>query len=385
MTRIIADCAAATTGHAKLTALADGYVELYAEDDDIIRIVTRAAASAPPAADFLGIADQRHHEALAVIVQGIEDVGDLADGLSVDDAAHHLLPFRHAEFVLAVETFGWGVDRTRRWILERVEAAVLEGLTSTGPADGVHSAVTRSPRRLPSVGGTSRGRRAVFRPSRPHPASGGATQGEPMSGTPTVVLVHGAFADASSFARVVPELLDADTQVWPPPDRTAAWPVTPPTSPPSCVRSTAPSCWSGTPTAARSSPWPASRTTSWDWSTSPATPWTRARASVGCRDASPTPPLAEALVYTPFPVAGSDEPGMDVSVDVARFPRSSRPDVDPELTRVLAVSQRPLAAAAFGEEASAAAWKTKPAWGVVASADQPSTPTSSGSATSARR
>ena len=127
VTRIIADCAAATTGHAKLTALADGYVELYAADDDIIRIVTRAAASAPPAADFVGIADQRHHEALAVIVQGIEDVGDLADGLSVDDAARIIFfHFRHAQFVLAVETFGWGVDRTRRWILERVEAAVLK-------------------------------------------------------------------------------------------------------------------------------------------------------------------------------------------------------------------------------------------------------------------
>jgi pimeloyl-ACP methyl ester carboxylesterase len=31
--------------------------------------------------------------------------------------------------------------------------------------------------------------------------------------TPTVVLVHGAFADASSFARVVPELLDDGLQV----------------------------------------------------------------------------------------------------------------------------------------------------------------------------
>lgn len=39
------------------------------------------------------------------------------------------------------------------------------------------------------------------------------------------------------------------------------------------------------------------------------------------------------------------------------------------LARVLAVSQRPLAGVAFGEPASAAAWKTKPSWGSVASAD----------------
>ena len=41
----------------------------------------------------------------------------------------------------------------------------------------------------------------------------------------------------------------------------------------------------------------------------------------------------------------------------------------PDLARVLAVSQRPLAAVAFAQPASVAAWKTKPAWGVVASSD----------------
>jgi hypothetical protein len=44
--------------------------------------------------------------------------------------------------------------------------------------------------------------------------------------------------------------------------------------------------------------------------------------------------------------------------------------VDPSLAAVLAVSQRPLAAVAFTEPASAAAWKTKPAWGSVAIADR---------------
>ena len=44
-------------------------------------------------------------------------------------------------------------------------------------------------------------------------------------------------------------------------------------------------------------------------------------------------------------------------------------DVDPALARVLAVSQRPLAGAAFGEPAPAAAWRTRPAWGIVSSAD----------------
>ena len=44
-------------------------------------------------------------------------------------------------------------------------------------------------------------------------------------------------------------------------------------------------------------------------------------------------------------------------------------DVLPELAQVLAVSQRPLAAAAFAEKAPVAAWKTTPAWGSVSAAD----------------
>jgi hypothetical protein len=69
----------------------------------------------------------------------------------------------------------------------------------------------------------------------------------------------------------------------------------------------------------------------------------------------PDSPLAAALVYTPFPIDGSTETGTDVSVDVAQFPDVFAGDVDPELAAVLAVSQRPLAAAAFSERASAAA------------------------------
>ncbi|MGW4587739.1 hypothetical protein [Amycolatopsis thermoflava] len=44
--------------------------------------------------------------------------------------------------------------------------------------------------------------------------------------------------------------------------------------------------------------------------------------------------------------------------------------VDEDLARVLAVSQRPPAAAAFGEPASAAAWRTRPSWGVVSTLDR---------------
>lgn len=80
--------------------------------------------------------------------------------------------------------------------------------------------------------------------------------------------------------------------------------------------------------------------------------------------------LADALVYTPFPVVSSTETGTDVSVEIEKFPALFAADVDPDLAAVLAVSQRPLAARAFSEAAPVAAWKTKPSWGLVASSDR---------------
>ena len=83
----------------------------------------------------------------------------------------------------------------------------------------------------------------------------------------------------------------------------------------------------------------------------------------------PDSALAANLVYSPYPVDGSAEPGTDVSVDVAAFPDVFAGGVAEKAARVLAVSQRPLASVAFGEPASAAAWKTKPGWGIVSTSD----------------
>ncbi|MFI6495165.1 alpha/beta hydrolase [Streptomyces sp. NPDC050564] len=80
--------------------------------------------------------------------------------------------------------------------------------------------------------------------------------------------------------------------------------------------------------------------------------------------------LSDALVFTPFPIEGSTTPGTDVSVRIDKFPSIFAADVEPRLASVLAVSQRPLAAAAFAEKAPVAAWTTKPSWGLVASADR---------------
>ena len=82
----------------------------------------------------------------------------------------------------------------------------------------------------------------------------------------------------------------------------------------------------------------------------------------------PDSELAANLVYSPYPIEGA-EPGTDVSVKIDSFPAVFAGGLDLEVAKVLAVSQRPLAAVAFSEKASAAAWKTKPSWGIVSAND----------------
>ena len=82
----------------------------------------------------------------------------------------------------------------------------------------------------------------------------------------------------------------------------------------------------------------------------------------------PDSELAANLVYTPFPNPGAED-GTDVSVKIEAFPEVFAAGIDPAVSEVLAVAQRPLAALAFSEAAPVAAWKTKPAFGIVSAAD----------------
>ncbi|MFD3335947.1 alpha/beta fold hydrolase [Streptomyces sp. NPDC058700] len=190
------------------------------------------------------------------------------------------------------------------------------------------------------------------------------------SATPTVVLVHGAFADASSFARVIPELTAAGLKAVAPavPNRSlvddAAYIA-------SVIRAVdgpvilvghsyggAVITLAGTEDNVRALVYLAGYAL-------------EEGESLGeLQGRFPDSGLADALVRTPFPVAGSTETGTDVSVEPDRFPAIFAADVDPGLAAVLAASQRPLAARAFAEAAPVAAWKSKPSWGLVATADR---------------
>ncbi|MEU3187616.1 alpha/beta hydrolase [Streptomyces sp. NPDC006923] len=186
---------------------------------------------------------------------------------------------------------------------------------------------------------------------------------------PTVVLVHGAFADASSFANVVPALLAEGYGVVAPavPNRSligdAEYVASVIRRIPGPVVLVGHSYGGAVITVAGAE------------ENVKALVYLAGYAleegeSLGeLQGRFPDSDLAAALEYAPFPVPGSSEPGTDVSVRPDAFPSVFAADVDPALAAVLAVTQRPLAALAFAEKAPVAAWKTKPSWGLVASSD----------------
>ncbi|MGW6488744.1 alpha/beta hydrolase [Streptomyces sp. NPDC055056] len=186
---------------------------------------------------------------------------------------------------------------------------------------------------------------------------------------PTVVLVHGAFADASSYAHVAERLLERGVNVRVPavPNRSllgdAAYVA-------SLVRGI-----DGPVVLVGHSYGGAVITVAGVEDNVRALVYLAAYAldegeSLGeLQGGFPDSKLASALVFTPSTLAGNDENNPDVTVDVEKFPEVFAADLPAGLAKVLAVSQRPLAGLAFAEKAPVAAWKSKPAWGIVSSSD----------------
>jgi len=188
-----------------------------------------------------------------------------------------------------------------------------------------------------------------------------------LSATPTVVLVHGAFADASSWAAVHAQLKDEYTVLAPPN------PLRGVESDAAYTRSVLDQI-DGPVVLVGHSYGGAVITLAGTHERVVGLVYVAAYAldegeSLGeLQGRFPDSALAANLKFAPFPIAGA-EPGTDVSVDPAAFPEVFAADVPRAQTEFLAVSQRPLAASAFEEPASAAAWKSKPSWGIVPSAD----------------
>ncbi|MFI5820120.1 alpha/beta fold hydrolase [Streptomyces rishiriensis] len=190
-----------------------------------------------------------------------------------------------------------------------------------------------------------------------------------MTTTPTVVLVHGAFADAGSWAGVMAELQGQGVPVIAPPN-----PLRGLASDAAYVASVAAQI-DGPVILVGHSYGGALITVAGATENVVGLVYVAAYVleegeSLGeLQGRFPLSPLVSSLKEWTYPVPGG-EPAVEVTIAEDAFPSVFAADVPAGVTKILAAAQRPLAAAAFEETAAAAAWKTKPSWALVAGADE---------------
>ncbi|MFD9238432.1 alpha/beta fold hydrolase [[Kitasatospora] papulosa] len=190
-----------------------------------------------------------------------------------------------------------------------------------------------------------------------------------MTTTPTVVLVHGAFADASSWSGVVTELRSRGIPVV-----AAANPLRGLASDAAYIAAVA-SRIDGPVVLVGHSYGGALITVAGTAENVVGLVYVAAYVpdegeSLGeLQGRFPLSPLVSNLRERGYPVAG-EESAVEVTIAAEKFPEIFAADVPADVTEVLAVSQRPLSTTVFTEAAAAAAWRTKPSWALVAGADQ---------------
>ncbi|GGR95114.1 alpha/beta hydrolase [Streptomyces humidus] len=190
-----------------------------------------------------------------------------------------------------------------------------------------------------------------------------------MTTTPTVVLIHGAFADAAGWSGVIAELQGQGVPVIAPPN-----PLRGLASDAAYVASVAAQI-DGPVILVGHSYGGALITVAGATENVVGLVYVAAYVleegeSLGeLQGRFPLSPLVSNLKEWTYPVPGGD-PAVEVTIAEDAFPSVFAADVPADVTRILAAAQRPLAAAAFEETAAAAAWRTKPSWALVAGADE---------------
>jgi pimeloyl-ACP methyl ester carboxylesterase len=80
--------------------------------------------------------------------------------------------------------------------------------------------------------------------------------------------------------------------------------------------------------------------------------------------------LNSALVPLHYPAANGGEPAVEFAIDPEKFHDAFAADLPTEETTVMAATQRPVAELAFSEPSGAPAWEDLPSWAVVATGDK---------------
>jgi pimeloyl-ACP methyl ester carboxylesterase len=80
--------------------------------------------------------------------------------------------------------------------------------------------------------------------------------------------------------------------------------------------------------------------------------------------------LSSAQIPLHYPAANGGEAGVEFAIDPAKLRDAFAADLPPEQTAVMAATQRPVAELAFSERSGPPAWKSLPSWSVVATGDK---------------
>jgi pimeloyl-ACP methyl ester carboxylesterase len=80
--------------------------------------------------------------------------------------------------------------------------------------------------------------------------------------------------------------------------------------------------------------------------------------------------LTTALVPLQYPAADGGETAVEFAIDPAKFRDAFAADLPAAQTAVMAATQRPVAELAFSEPSGPPAWKSRPSWSVVATGDK---------------
>ena len=80
--------------------------------------------------------------------------------------------------------------------------------------------------------------------------------------------------------------------------------------------------------------------------------------------------LMSALVPLQYPTGDGTETATEFAIDPGKFRDAFAADLPAKQTAVMAATQRPVAEAAFSEPSGPPAWKSLPAWAIVATGDK---------------
>ncbi|AVH57403.1 MULTISPECIES: alpha/beta fold hydrolase [Streptomyces] len=230
--------------------------------------------------------------------------------------------------------------------------------------------------------------KTVFRPTRKHVALLGAAAGlaaltltantpanaakaehRPTGNKPTVVLVHGAFADSSSWNGVVKRL------------QREGYPVIAPANPLRGLASDAEyvhsmlksvdgpvvlvgHSYGGAVISEAAVGDPQVKALVYIAAFSPA----KGESALELSNKFPGSTLGPTLNSVPYPLPGGGT-GTDLYIKADKFHDQFAADVPKPVTDLMAATQRPVAASALEEKATTAAWKTIPSWSLIATQD----------------